>query len=140
MTLNGTGDGMGAGDETEWEIIYLDRVDADAQAAFRFIEPFVGREKATEWLRGFYDKTAQRVNFPGPFAHPADAEVSRLTGRNVRKMLYQGGTRQKPIGAMKPIKRRENRAHKAKLLPLRPPNPPKHPLDNARPRKCARRR
>lgn len=86
-------------DSALWAVVYLDNADTDAEAAHRFLTPLVGEDKATEWLRGFYQTTENLANFPGPSAHPIDEEASRITGRATRKMLCRGGTRQKTIGA-----------------------------------------
>ena len=83
----------------EWEVVYLDTVDADTEASYRFLVPYVGEQKAMEWLRGFYETTARLAEFPGPLSHAVDSEASKITGRPTRKMPYRGGTRQKPIGA-----------------------------------------
>ena len=82
----------------EWAVVYLDVADTDIEAAYQFLAPLVGNDKATQWLRDFYSETGGLADFPGPSSHPIDEAASNLTKRPTRKMLFQGGTRRKPIG------------------------------------------
>lgn len=83
-----------------YDVTFLDRADADIEAAFIHLREFVGDKKAEVWARGVYGAGFGLADFPGPLSHPIDEEMSVVTGRQVRRMLYQGGTRKKPIGAM----------------------------------------
>lgn len=86
--------------EPGYEVTVLDGADADMEAAYNHLRPFVGDETAGRWLGQLLLAVFSLGDFPGPFAHPIDEAVSRLTGQEVRKMRFQGGTRQKPIGAV----------------------------------------
>ena len=83
-----------------YEVTFLDQADMDIEAAYVHLAPFVGEEKAETWARDLYLAGFRLADFPGPPAYPVDEMVSDLTGQEIRRMRFQGGTHQKPIGAV----------------------------------------